>query len=83
VGIRAEVFQIQHGHLAPAKPVGVTDLEGHRIAKQRQPAFAAGLVFMVDQIIDVMKEPLQFCLGERPLLSWHRVVRCVPGRVPF
>jgi hypothetical protein len=57
--IRAEVLQIQHGHLAPAKPIGVTDFERHRIPEQGQPALASGRVLTVHEIVDVIENPLQ------------------------
>lgn len=81
--IRAEVLQIKHGHLAPAKPVGVTDFERHRITEQGQPALAAGRVLTVNEIVDVIENPLQFHLGERPPRCRDRVIGRVPGRVPF
>lgn len=83
VGIGAEVLQVQHGHLAPAKPVGITDFERHRVAEQGQPALGAGRVFSVDEIVDVIENPLQFRLGECPPLCRDRVIGRVSGRVPF
>jgi hypothetical protein len=83
VWIRAEVLQIQHRHLTPAKPIGITDFERHRITEQGQPPLGSRSIFTVDEIVDMVENPLQFRLAERPPRYRNGVVSRVPGRVPF